>query len=167
MKMKQGIIFLFSAIFFMSSVKASDEVSKPNIIFIFADDMTYQTLGALNNPQIRTPNIDMLAQNGVCFTNAYIQGSWCPAVCVASRTMFVTGRYVWKAAQYNSKANYNPNGRYVPKKNPSYTVTRSKPSGYWPLLMKEGGYQTFIAGKWHVEEQPELLFDHLGTVRMG
>ena len=69
--------------------------TKPNILFILADDQTFETLGALNNPEIHTPNLDKLIKQGTCFTQAYIQGSWQPAVCVASRASLITGSYVW------------------------------------------------------------------------
>ena len=81
------------------------KAQKPNILFILADDQTFETLGALNNPEIHTPNLDRLIKQGTCFTQAYIQGSWQPAVCVASRASLITGSYVWKAAQYSGKAN--------------------------------------------------------------
>jgi choline-sulfatase len=165
--MGKELLFLTAALSLVRIADAVEKKEKPNILFIFADDMTYKALGALNNPQVHTPNLDRLMKNGTCFTQAYIQGSWCPAVSVASRTMLITGSYIWKAAQYNSRANYNPKNGESPKKSPSYTVPKSNPPGYWPLLMKGGGYETFMAGKWHVEEKPELLFDHLGTVRVG
>ncbi|MEI6679243.1 MAG: sulfatase-like hydrolase/transferase [Mariniphaga sp.] len=143
----------------------SQKQTKPNILFILADDQTFETLGALNNPEIHTPNLDKLIKSGACFTQAYIQGSWCPAVCVASRASLITGSYVWKAAQYSAKANIS--NKNTPKNMPKYTVIPKKPAGYWPLFMKEAGYETYMAGKWHIEEKAEKLFDHLGTVRGG
>lgn len=139
--------------------------AKPNILFILADDQTFETLGALNNPEIQTPNLDKLIKQGTCFTQAYIQGSWQPAVCAASRASLITGSYVWKAAQYTEKANtFDKN---APKNMPKYKVKRTTPAGYWPTYMKAAGYETYMAGKWHIEKKPETLFDHLGTVRGG
>lgn len=66
--------------------------AKPNILFILADDQSYETLHATGNAQIRTPNLDKLAGQGPVFTHAYNMGTWTAAVCLASRTMFNTGR---------------------------------------------------------------------------
>ena len=72
---------------------------KPNILFIFADDQCYKTIRALNNPEIETPNLDKLVNGGTTFTHAYNMGGYHGAVCVASRTMLVTGKHVWHARQ--------------------------------------------------------------------
>ena len=75
---------------------------RPNILFIFADDQSYETVSAFGNPQIETPHLDRLVRDGLTFTRAYNMGSWSGAVCVASRTMLNTGRYVWHAHRLNS-----------------------------------------------------------------
>ena len=139
---------------------------KPNVLFIFADDQTFESIGAINNNEIKTPNLDRLAQEGVTFTNAFNQGSWCPAVCVASRTMLNTGSFIWNAARFNSKGNIHPNAN-IPENVPKYSVERSKPEGYWSQFMKEAGYDTYFAGKWHVEVMADEVFDVTGTVRGG
>ena len=51
----------------------------------------------MGNDEIETPNLDRLVRNGVTFTHAYNQGAWHGAVCVASRTMLNTGRFLWNA----------------------------------------------------------------------
>ena len=68
----------------------------PNILFIFADDQCFETIHALGNDEIETPNLDRLARSGVTFTHAYNMGAWHGAVCVASRTMLNTGRFLWR-----------------------------------------------------------------------
>ena len=75
---------------------AADQ-SKPNIVFIFADDQCFQTINALGYDEVQTPNLDRLARRGTTFTHAYNMGSWSGAVCVASRTMLNSGRSVWNA----------------------------------------------------------------------
>ena len=70
---------------------------QPNIIFIFADDQCFDTIHALGNKEVQTPNLDRLVNSGLTFTHAYNMGSWSGAVCVASRTMLNTGRFVWRA----------------------------------------------------------------------
>ena len=73
------------------------EKDKPNILFIFADDQCFETLQSMGCDEIQTPNLDRLVRNGVTFTHAYNQGAWHGAVCVASRTMLNTGRFLWNA----------------------------------------------------------------------
>lgn len=71
--------------------------AKPNVLFLFADDYTYEAVRAFGHTDIDTPNLDRLAARGTTFTRAYNMGSWSGAVCVASRTMLNTGRSVWDA----------------------------------------------------------------------
>ena len=77
-------------------VRAAD---KPNVLFIFADDQCYETIGALGYTDIDTPNLDRLVKRGTTFTRAYNMGSWSGAVCVASRHMLITGRSIWRAQE--------------------------------------------------------------------
>jgi arylsulfatase A-like enzyme len=65
---------------------------RPNILFLFTDDQRADTIHALGNPAIRTPNLDRLAGSGFVFRNAYCSGGNIPAVCLPSRTMLMSGR---------------------------------------------------------------------------
>ncbi len=71
--------------------------SRPNILFLFADDLSYEVLGFMGNREVATPHLDALAAKGTVFTHAYNMGSWSGAVCVASRHMLNTGLSVWRA----------------------------------------------------------------------
>ena len=79
------------------------ESEKPNILFIFADDQSYHTIRELGNQEVITPTLDELARQGTAFTTAYNMGGWHGAICVASRTMFNTGRFLWRAEAVDSK----------------------------------------------------------------
>ena len=100
---------------------------RPNFLFLFADDQTFQSIGALNNAEVDTPNLDRLAARGTVFTHAFNQGSWTGAVCVASRAMLITGQYLFHAQQ---------------------SVNRSE-TPLWGSVMSQAGYDTFLTGKWH------------------
>lgn len=63
--------------------------TKPNILWICTDQQRYDTIGALNNPQIHTPNLDRLVADGVAFTHAFCQSP----ICTPSRASFLTGMY--------------------------------------------------------------------------
>jgi len=124
--------------------------SKPNIIFIIADDQSYNTVHAHGNNEIRTPNIDRLAAEGITFTYAYNMGAWHGAVCVASRTMINTGKFLWRAEE--SEKNLDK---------------MADQGMMWSQLMQQAGYDTYFSGKWHVEVNPEKIFDHVVHVRPG
>ncbi|MEI7651340.1 MAG: sulfatase-like hydrolase/transferase, partial [Verrucomicrobiota bacterium] len=63
----------------------------PNVVFIFADDQRADTIAALGNPVIKTPNLDRLVKRGVSFDRAYMQGGNQGATCVPSRAMLLSG----------------------------------------------------------------------------
>jgi arylsulfatase A-like enzyme len=133
----------------VAKLRAAD-ATKPNILFLFADDQCYQTIHSLGNQEIETPNLDRLVRQGVTFTHTYNQGSWSGAVCVASRTMLNTGRFLWKAhAVYNSSEQERQAGRF------------------WSEYMKRAGYQSYFTGKWHVKANAQKAFDVTAHVRGG
>ncbi len=103
----------------------------PNIIFLFADDQRADTIGAHGNPHIQTPNLDQLVSEGFSFRRNYCAGSFSGAVCVASRSMLMTGKHWMNLPKEKPQANWGD----------SVTL----PS----LLTTEGGYTSFIIGKWH------------------
>jgi arylsulfatase A-like enzyme len=78
---------------------AARPTERPNILFILADDQRWDTIHALGNEEIHTPNLDRLVENGFSFSNVYCMGSMSPAVCLPSRTMLLTGRSVWRLPQ--------------------------------------------------------------------
>ncbi len=98
---------------------------KPNVLFILADDMRTDSIGALGNPHIQTPNLDTLVRRGMAFTHAYCMGSLVPAVCTPSRTMMLTGRSLFHLPTPDGRGNY----------------------ALWPNAMKAGGFDTFHLGK--------------------
>jgi arylsulfatase A-like enzyme len=76
--------------------QTSEEIKKPNFLFIITDDQSPFSLKAYGNQICQTPNIDKLASEGITVTSAYVQGSWMSAVSVPSRTQLMTGRNVWR-----------------------------------------------------------------------
>ncbi|MGH9655827.1 MAG: sulfatase-like hydrolase/transferase, partial [Bryobacteraceae bacterium] len=67
------------------------QLKRPNFLFMIADDLTFRAIGAMGNHEAHTPNLDRLVSSGCAFTHCFQQGSWTPAVCVASRMMLNTG----------------------------------------------------------------------------
>ena len=68
-------LILFFGIIHLAITSALAADSRPNILFLLADDQRADTVGALGNPHIRTPNLDRLAHSGLAFSHAYIQGA--------------------------------------------------------------------------------------------
>ena len=133
-------------LFTWSTIRAE----QPNILFIFADDHSYEAIGKLGILDIETPNIDRLMQEGTSFTNAYNMGSWTGAVCIASRTMLNTGTTVWRAPR---------NRRALNEQILAGTT--------WSQLLKTAGYRTYMTGKWHLPSNVTDIFDVVADVRPG
>ena len=104
---------------------------KPNVLFLFVDDMTFDGVAGLGNPELKTPNLDRLIANGTAFTNTYNMGGWHGAVSVASRSMLMTGCYLWKARECEKE-------QYLP------SVENRE---MWVQVMKDAGYDTYMTGK--------------------
>lgn len=108
---------------------------KPNFIVIYTDDQRFDTIRALGNKEIQTPNMDRLAQRGVAFTSAYIMGGTQGAVCVPSRAMLMTGQSLFRAARNTGST---PGEKAEPG-----------PFHMFPEVLRQNGYRTFATGKWH------------------
>jgi choline-sulfatase len=156
----------------MSGVAAD----KPNILFIFADDQCFETIGKFGYTDIETPHLDKLVERGTTFTHTYNMGSWSGAVCVASRHMLNTGAFVWHAEKISQKIN-GGSGQGKKKKNNNKKPAQAAPVNSWPdfqkenlmwsQLMKQAGYDTYFTGKWHVRAKAESIFDVAQNVRGG
>jgi arylsulfatase A-like enzyme len=143
-------LMLLSALAVAGDALAKAPESKPNMVFLFADDQCFETVHALGHELIETPNLDRLVESGLTFTDAYNQGSWTGAVCVASRTMLNTGRFLWHASRLDRAAE------------------QERQAGrFWSEYLKKAGYDTYMTGKWHVKADPAKAFDHVTNVRGG
>ncbi len=100
---------------------------KPNVIFIFADDLGYGDLGCYGHPYAQTPALDQLAEEGTRYTQAYVTG----VTCCPSRTGAMTGRHPARFAKYMANHGFGD----------SVTITE---------LLKRNGYRTGHFGKWHI-----------------
>src|SRR5437870_3599963 len=75
----------------MAPVEALEPPHKPNVLFLFADDMRADSIGVLGNPVVKTPTLDTLVNRGFVLTNTYCLGGNSPAVCTPSRNMLLSG----------------------------------------------------------------------------
>ena len=119
-----------------TALRAADAATarRPNILFIYADDQPYKTLGCYGeNPSwVKTPNIDRLASQGVRFERSYL-GAWC----MASRASLLTGRLQHGVMSMSMAGEY-PGSKYDPVQCP-----------FVPAQFRAQGYQTAQIGKWH------------------
>ena len=129
-----ALAVLASVLMFFSShgvVAAADSAlpHRPNILFIFSDDQRWDTIRALGNPEIHTPNLDRLVERGFHFNNTFCMGAMVGAVCLPSRTMLITGQSLWHCPQ-QMRAKAAPPGTPL-----------------LPSLLNDAGYATFHCGK--------------------
>jgi arylsulfatase A-like enzyme len=122
-----ALFFTLCCICFRSGIAeaAPEQKQKPNVLFLFTDDQRADTIHALGNSLIQTPNLDELVRSGFVFNNAYCLGSNSGAVCVCSRNMLLSGRTYFRWT-----------GRYASADKPNF-----------PDSMKEAGYYTYHHGK--------------------
>lgn len=133
------------------------ESNKPNILFILTDDQRSNTINALGNKEINTPNLDKLVRNGTSFTNAYILGAATAAVCSPSRAMLMTGRHY-----FNIEPSVYAQFAFPPEE-------RGKSSWLtFPEYFKDNGYITFTTGKQHNgRDWVERGFDQVKAAFLG
>ncbi len=120
-----------------TSVRAE---SRPNVIFILADDLGWGDLGCYGNKLARTPNLDRLAKEGLRFTNFYVNSP----VCSPTRTGFMTGRFPSALRIHGHFATPEQNeARGMPQ-----ALDPTTPM--LPRALKAAGYATGHFGKWHL-----------------
>jgi len=137
--------------------KAQPPAKAPNIVFILADDLGYADVSCYGRPDFSTPNIDRIAAQGLRFLQAYANS----AVCSATRTALITGRY-----QYRLRL-----GLEEPLVgNPDVGLPPEHPT--LPSLLKKAGYSSTLVGKWHLGVLPKFGplksgYDHFYGFRGG
>jgi arylsulfatase A-like enzyme len=164
---KSKIKFLFTtliAIFLLQVNPLFSQQDRPNIVFILVDDYGWMDAGAFGSSFYETPHIDRLARSGMRFTNAYTASP----VCSPTRASIMTGKYPsktyytdWFGAPqpWNYQNHWTRDKPLVPAEyNPNmlleeYTLAEA---------LKDAGYTTFFAGKWHLGETEEFWPENQG-----
>lgn len=119
-----------------------------NILIIYADDHSYHAFGAAGNKDVLTPNLDKLAKSGLMFTQAHVMGGHQGAVCIPSRAMLLTGRYVNRLPG---------DGSTIPDSIVSL-----------PEVLRKQGYNTYHTGKWHSDKASHSrMFSTGGDIFFG
>ncbi len=138
MKMKglKKVFFVICGFSILSCANATSQESKPNILVILCDDLGYADVGFNGSPDIKTPQIDGLANSGTIFTSAYVSHPFCGP----SRASIMTGRYPHCiGTPYNLRDDGNRTDDGVP-------VSET----YISNVLQNAGYYTAVIGKWHL-----------------
>jgi arylsulfatase A-like enzyme len=117
--------------------------STPNFVFILCDDLGYGDIGCYGARDIRTPNLDRMARQGVRFTDCYANAP----VCTPTRVGFLTGRYQQRFGKDLEWA-FGPANNKTAGLRPADSVLSS--------ALKRAGYRSAVFGKWHVGWNPEF-----------
>jgi arylsulfatase A-like enzyme len=140
MPMVHMIRVLILAVLAVALAAPSFAQTKPNIVLVIMDDVGYGDYGSYGAPDIKTPNIDRLARDGVRFTDFYAAPT-----CTPTRAALISGRYQQRVALEAPLPSPPAGGRGLPATGRSL-----------PQLMKDGGYATGLVGKWHLGYRPEF-----------
>lgn len=167
--MKISIIGSVFFILFLSACQQKvEEKKKPNVLFILADDFGYHDLSIMGSKFYETPNIDRIAREGMIFTDGYANCQ----VCSPSRASIMTGKFParhgitdWIGARTGEE--WRKAKRFSQLLPPAYV--RNLPHEYitLPEAMKEAGYRTFFAGKWHLGSKGSWPTDHGFDINKG
>ena len=106
-------------------------MSRPNVLFMIADDHRWDAIGGMGDPTVQTPTMDALMTRGTTFRQTHIMGSLVGAVCVPSRAAVLTSANLFRSG-----------GNQI-----------NRDLAVWPQVMRDAGYHTFFSGKWHNDRQ--------------
>ena len=140
-----------------SGLKGTQPAKVPNIVFFLADDLGYADVACYGRPDIKTPNIDNIAHRGLRFLQAYANS----AVCTATRTALITGRYQYRLRLGLEEPLAGNADVGLPPEHPTL-----------PSLLKKAGYSSTLVGKWHMGVPPKFGplqsgYDHFYGFRGG
>jgi arylsulfatase A-like enzyme len=152
--MKQNLILsclsVLSFGLFAQTSNTTIEVKKPNVIFIYADDLGYGDLSSYGATKLNTPHLDKLASKGVRFTNGHATS----ATCTPSRYALLTGEYPWRKS-----------GTGILPGDAALIIPTNKTT--LPILFQQAGYKTAIVGKWHLGLGEQVAKNWNGEIKPG
>jgi arylsulfatase A-like enzyme len=147
-----AIMTLFTTVYLWECNLSKEEIPPPNFLFILVDDLGWTDLGCFGSSLYETPNIDQFAKTAMRFTEAYAA---CP-VCSPTRASIMTGKYParmnttdWFGAPQptNVEKHWTRNKPLIPA---AYQDHMALDDVTIAEALKEKGYSTFFAGKWHL-----------------
>lgn len=160
-KVFRSLLLISLTLFFNCRKEEIKNHGKPNILFILVDDLGYHDLGVTGSQFYETPNIDRLAIESMIFTNGYATSR----VCSPSRASIMTGKFTarhgitdWIGAK--TGRDWRTRNRHDKLLPADYVHSLPKEDITIAEALKEGGYKTFFAGKWHLGGKGSYPEDH-------
>ncbi len=156
------LIVLLASLSSVSALAAIDNTERPNIVFILIDDFGYADCGAYGAKDIRTPNIDRLAKEGVKFNHFYSNAP----VCTPTRCAFMTGRWQQRigfewAMGFSADSFWRKGDEWV-RETDIHAMGLPASTPTLPKMLKAAGYKTGAFGKWHLGYKDEFNPTHHG-----
>ena len=147
------------ALVMATAVASGSAQTKPNVILIMTDDMGYADIGSYGSSDIRTPNIDTLARDGVRLTDFYSNG----VLCSPTRAGLMSGRYQQRYGVETALPNAGAPGSERGLRASRFSL---------PRLLRNNGYATALVGKWHLGYTPDMSpgahgFDYFFGLKSG
>jgi len=166
--LKELFYIILIPVALLSCQRGEEEKIKPNFLFILADDLGYHDLSVMGSQYYETPNIDRIANEGIIFTNGY---ATCQ-VCSPSRASIMLGTFParhgitdWIGARTGEA--WRGAGRFNQLLPPEYVHKLPAEETTIAEALKEAGYKTFFAGKWHLGDSTSWPEDHGFDINKG
>lgn len=141
---------LVSTLFTLLVAQIAFSQQKPNVIYIYADDLGYGDVSYNGATKLKTPNIDQLAHQGIIFSNGHTTS----ATCTPSRYALMTGRYPWRQE-----------GTGILTGDAALIIPTNKTT--LPFVFQQAGYNTGIVGKWHLGLGETIQKNWNATIKPG
>jgi arylsulfatase A-like enzyme len=167
--MKYPVLFTIICFLILNACQnKEEELQKPNILFILVDDLGYHDLSVMGSEFYETPHIDRIANEGMIFTDGYANCQ----VCSPSRASIMSGKFParhgitdWIGAHTGEE--WRKAGRFNKMLPPEYVHNLPHEYVTLPEALKEAGYKTFFAGKWHLGSEGSWPEDHGFDINKG